>query len=117
MQVVNTNQLNTLVVVGEASLARRAAELVPSFRVVGASQDGELADPATSLARIAAMLERGEAPTAVLCRGSPGFTMLSQLRHFPANRCYVFPEDSPWPLAHLAMPGRSGRYDASAESG
>lgn len=95
------NQPNTLVVVGEASLASRAAELVPSFEVVGADQDLELADPATSLARIGAMLDRGQAPAAVLCSGNPGFTVLSQLRHFPANRCYVFPGDSPWPLPTL----------------
>ncbi|MGA7173424.1 MAG: hypothetical protein WCB86_06925 [Candidatus Dormiibacterota bacterium] len=95
------NQQNTLVVVGEASLARRAAELVPSFQVVGAVEDLELADPATSLARIGAMLDRGQPPAAVLCSGNPGFTVLSQLRHFPANRCYVFPGDSPWPLPTL----------------
>jgi len=99
--VEEANQLNTLVVVGEASLARRAAELVPSFNVVGAVEDLELADPATSLARIGAMLDRGQAPAAVLCSGNPGFTVLSQLRHFPANRCYVFPGDSPWPLPTL----------------
>lgn len=91
----------TLVVVGDASLARRAAELVPSFRVVGAVEDLELADPATSLARIGAMLDRGQTPAAVLCSGNPGFSVLSQLRHFPANRCYVFPGDSPWPLPTL----------------
>ncbi|HUY09079.1 MAG TPA: hypothetical protein VMW80_06470 [Candidatus Dormibacteraeota bacterium] len=95
------NQQNTLVVVGEANLARRAAELVPSFQVVGAVEDLELADPATSLARIGAMLDRGQPPAAVLCSGNPGFTVLSQLRHFPANRCYVFPGDSPWPLPTL----------------
>jgi hypothetical protein len=95
------NQLNTLVVVGDADLARRAAQLVPSFRVVGAVEDRELADPATSLARIGAMLDRGQAPAAVLCSGNPGFTVLSQLRHFPANRCYVFPGDSLWPLPTL----------------
>ncbi|HVB14419.1 MAG TPA: hypothetical protein VNH38_06670 [Candidatus Dormibacteraeota bacterium] len=99
--MADTNQLNTLVVVGEASLARRAAELVPSFQVVGAVDDLELADPATSLARIGAMLDRGQPPAAVLCSGNPGFTVLSQLRHFPANRCYVFPGDSPWPLPTL----------------
>lgn len=93
--------VNILVVVGEASLARRAAELVPSFRVLGAVEDLELADPATSLARIGAMLDRGQTPAAVLCSGNPGFSVLSQLRHFPANRCYVFPGDSPWPLPTL----------------
>ena len=97
----DANRLNTLVVVGEASLARRAAELVPSFHVVGAVEDLELADPATSLARIGAMLDRGQPPAAVLCSGNPGFTVLSQLRHFPANRCYVYPGDSPWPLPTL----------------
>lgn len=97
----DANQLSTLVVVGEASLAQRAAELVPSFNVVGAGEDLELADPATSLARIGAMLDRGQAPAAVLCSGNPGFTVLSQLRHFPANRCYVYPGDSPWPLPTL----------------
>jgi hypothetical protein len=99
--VKDLNQQNRLVVVGEASLARRAAELVPSFQVVGAVEDLELADPATSLARIGAMLDRGQPPAAVLCSGNPGFTVLSQLRHFPANRCYVFPGDSPWPLPTL----------------
>jgi len=99
--VEDPNQQNTLVVVGEANLARRAAELVPSFQVVGAVEDLELADPATSLARIGAMLDRGQPPAAVLCSGNPGFTVLSQLRHFPANRCYVFPGDSPWPLPTL----------------
>jgi len=94
-------RLSTLVVVGEAGLARRAAELVPSYRVLGAAEDLELADPATSLSRIGAMLDRGNAPAAVLCSGNPGFTVLSQLRHFPANRCYVFPGDSPWPLPTL----------------
>ncbi|MGH7643669.1 MAG: hypothetical protein ACRENX_11805 [Candidatus Dormibacteria bacterium] len=97
----DANQFNTLVVVGEASLARRAAELVPSFHIVGAVEDLELADPATSLARIGAMLDRGQPPAAVLCSGNPGFTVLSQLRHYPANRCYVFPGDSPWPLPTL----------------
>ncbi|MGC2193010.1 MAG: hypothetical protein WA751_11840 [Candidatus Dormiibacterota bacterium] len=97
----DANQQSTLVVVGEASLAQRAAELVPSFNVVGAVEDLELADPATSLARIGAMLDRGQPPAAVLCSGNPGFTVLSQLRHFPANRCYVYPGDSPWPLPTL----------------
>ncbi len=95
------NELSLLVVVGDPDLARRAAQLVPSFRVVGAVEDLELADPATSLARIGSMLDRGIAPAAVLCSGNPGFTILSQLRHFPANRCYVFPGDSPWPLPTL----------------
>lgn len=100
-KVEDDNPLNTLVVVGEAGLASRAAELVPSFRVVGAADDLELADPATSLARIGIMLDSGRPPAAVLCSGNPGFTVLSQLRHFPANRCYVFPGDSPWPLPTL----------------
>jgi hypothetical protein len=99
--VEDSNQISTLVVVGEASLARRAAELLPSFQVVGASEDLELADPATSLARIGGMLDRGQAPAGVLCSGNPGFTVLSQLRHFPANRCYIFPGDSLWPLPTL----------------
>lgn len=93
--------MNTLVVVGEASLARRAAELVPSYRVVGSVEELELADPATSVARIGAMLDRGDTPAAVLCSGNPGFSVLSQLRHFPANRCYVFPGETPWPLPTL----------------
>lgn len=101
LQVAKSKKLSTLVVVGEADLARRASELVPSFQVIGAVEDLELADPATSLARIGAMLERGQVPTAVLCSGNPGFSVLSQLRHFPANRCYVFPGDSPWPLPTL----------------
>jgi len=101
VQVAKSKKLSTLVVVGDADLARRAAELVPSFQVIGAVEDLELADPATSLARIGAMLERGQVPTAVLCSGNPGFSVLSQLRHFPANRCYVFPGDSPWPLPTL----------------
>jgi hypothetical protein len=101
VQVAKSKKFSTLVVVGDADLARRAAELVPSFQVIGAVEDLELADPATSLARIGAMLERGQVPTAVLCSGNPGFSVLSQLRHFPANRCYVFPGDSPWPLPTL----------------
>ncbi|MGH7608981.1 MAG: hypothetical protein ACREOD_03405 [Candidatus Dormibacteria bacterium] len=94
-------KLSTLVVVGEAKLAERAAELVPSFRVVGAVEDLELADPATSLARIGAMLDAGQAPAAVLCSGNPGFSVLTQLRRFPASHCYVFPGESPWPLPTL----------------
>ncbi|HEY6538623.1 MAG TPA: hypothetical protein VI138_06240 [Candidatus Dormibacteraeota bacterium] len=97
----NPSQIGTVVVVGDAGLARQVAELVPSFRVVGAVDDMELVDAATSLARIGARLARGQAPAAVVCSGNPGFTVLSQLRHFPANRCYVFPGDSPWPLPTL----------------
>jgi hypothetical protein len=99
--VEDSSQRSTLVVVGDAGLAHRAAELLPSFRVVGAVDDLELADPATSLALIGEMLDRGQAPAGVLCSGNPGFTVLSQLRHFPANRCYIFPGDSPWPLTTL----------------
>lgn len=97
----DTSRTSTLVVVGDASLAQRAAALLPSFQVIGAVDDMELADPATSLARIGGMLDRGQAPAGVLCSGNPGFTVLSQLRHFPANRCYIFPGDSPWPLPTL----------------
>jgi hypothetical protein len=99
--VGKTGKLNTLVVVGEASLARRATELVPSFQVVGSEDDLELADPSTGLVRIGAMLEGGRTLTAILCSGGPGFTLLSQIRHFPPNRCYVFPGESPWPLPTL----------------
>ncbi|MGH7610475.1 MAG: hypothetical protein ACREN4_00495 [Candidatus Dormibacteria bacterium] len=91
----------TLVVVGEVKLAERAAQLVPSLQVVGASDDVELSDPATSLARIGTMLESGQTPAAVLCSGNPGFSVLTQLRRFPPSRCYVFPGESPWPLATL----------------
>ncbi|MGC1183757.1 MAG: hypothetical protein WBA31_01215 [Candidatus Dormiibacterota bacterium] len=96
-----SSRTSTLVVVGDASLAQRAADLLPTFQVIGAIDDLELADPATSLARIGGMLDRGQAPAGVLCSGNPGFTVLSQLRHFPANRCYIFPGDSPWPLPTL----------------
>jgi hypothetical protein len=99
--VGKTGKLNTLIVVGEASLARRAAELVPSFQVVGSEEDLELADPSTGLVRIGAMLEGGRTPAAVLCSGGLGFSLLSQIRHFPPNRCYVFPGESPWPLPTL----------------
>ncbi len=93
--------MNTLVVVGEPGLARRAAELVPSYQVMGAEQDADLADPSSGLVRIGSMLDRGNVPTAVLCSASPGFSALSQLRRYPPNRCYVFPGDSPWPLTTL----------------
>ncbi len=97
----DTDELKILVVVGDADLERRASQLLPSFRVLGTAEDLALADPATSLAKIGALLDGGRVPVAVLCSGEPGFTVLCQIKRFPANRFYVYPGGSPWPLPTL----------------
>ncbi len=94
--------MNTLIVVGESELAGKVTQLLPNFRVVGVEEDNDLGDAATSLAAIGNLIEEGQTPQAVLCTGSPGFSILSQLRKFPPSRCYVVADSSPWPAPTLA---------------
>ena len=90
-----------MVVVGDVELLQRARQLLPSFEVRGVSDDPDLGDPITSLAVIRSMIERGHSPDAVICAGGPGFTLLSQLPHFSASRCFVHPGATIWPPATL----------------
>ncbi len=85
--------------VGDAELQRRTHQLLPNFQVIGVAEDPDYGDPITSVALLRALIERSEPPDAVVCSGGPGFTVLSQLPHFPPSRCYIHPSSpAAWPL-------------------
>jgi len=90
-----------VVVVGDVELVERARRLLPNFEVRGVTEDPELGDPITSLAVVRSLIESGHSPDAVVCAGVPGFTLLSQLPHFSASRCFVHPGSTIWPPATL----------------
>jgi len=90
-----------VVVVGDVELLQRARRLLPSFEIRGVTDEPKLGDPITSLAVIRSLIESGHSPDAVVCAGGPGFTLLSQLPHFSASRCFVHPGATIWPPATL----------------
>ncbi|MHB1501061.1 MAG: hypothetical protein ACYCYK_07840 [Candidatus Dormibacteria bacterium] len=90
--------MSAVVVVGDAELELSTRQLLPNYQVMGIGQDPELGDPITSVAVLRALIETANPPDAVVCGGAPGFTILSQLPHFPPSRCYVCPGSSAgWP--------------------
>ncbi|MHB1575430.1 MAG: hypothetical protein ACYCX9_02800 [Candidatus Dormibacteria bacterium] len=91
--------MNEVVVVGDAELQRRTHQLLPNFQVIGIAEDPDFGDPITSVAPLRSLIESSDPPDAVVCSASPGFTALSQLAHFPPNRCFIHPS-SPvgWPM-------------------
>lgn len=91
----------SLVVVGDAELLQHARRLLPNFEIRGIADNPELSDPITSLAVIRGLIEGGHSPDAVVCAGVPGFTLLSQLPHYSASRCFVHPGATIWPPATL----------------
>lgn len=94
--------MGAVIVVGDAELQRRTRQLLPNFEVLGVAEDPDYGDPITSVARLRSLIERADPPDAVVCSGSPGFTVLGQLPHFPANRCFIHPGNaSNWPLETL----------------
>jgi hypothetical protein len=91
--------MSEVIVVGDAELQRRIRQLLPNFQVVGVAEDPDYGDPITSVALLRSLIERSDPPDAVVCSGSPGFTVLSQLPHFPPNRCYIHPSSpAAWPV-------------------
>jgi hypothetical protein len=89
--------LNSIVVVGDSELLQRARQLLPGFQVIGVTDEPDLGDPASSLGVIRALIETGRPPDSVVCAGVPGFTLLGQLHHYSAGRCFVDPAGSIWP--------------------
>jgi hypothetical protein len=89
--------LNSIVVVGDSELLQRARQLLPGFQVIGITDEPDLGDPASSLGLIRALIETGRAPDAVICAGVPSFTLLGQLHHYSAGRCFVDAAGSIWP--------------------
>jgi hypothetical protein len=89
--------LNSIVVVGDSELLQRARQLLPGFQVIGVTDEPDLGDPASSLGVIRALIETGRAPDAVVCAAVPSFTLLGQLHHYSAGRCFVDPTGSIWP--------------------
>ncbi|MHB8555345.1 MAG: hypothetical protein ACYDCB_06770, partial [Candidatus Dormibacteria bacterium] len=128
--------VSSVVVVGDAELVQRARQLLPSFEIMGVTERPELGDPVTSLATIRHLIEGGHAPDAVVFAAVPGFTLLSQLPHFSASRCFVHPGATIWPAATLrwmieatgmtlipslealpvALLGRGGLSDSASEA-
>jgi hypothetical protein len=89
------------VVVGDSELLQRARKLLPGFQVIGVTDEPALGEPASSVGVIRALIETGRAPDAVVSSGVPGFTLLGQLHHYSAGRCFVDPAGSIWPPSTL----------------
>jgi len=94
--------MSSVVVVGDSDFALRTRQLLPNFQVLGVTDDAELGDPVTSVTTIRRLIESARPPEAVVCSGAPGFTLLSQLAHFSASKCFVCPTSvAGWPQATL----------------
>lgn len=94
--------MSSVVVVGDPDFVLRTRQLLPNFQVLGITDDAELGDPVTSITTIRRLIETSRPPEAVVCSGAPGFTLLSQLTHFSASRCFVCPTPAAgWPPATL----------------
>jgi|GEM_PF-4543026 hypothetical protein len=90
--------MSVVVVVGDQDLYQRTRQLLPNFQVIGLVDEPELADPVTSVGPIRSLVDSTNTPDAVICGGSPGFTVLSQISQLSPSRCYVYPSESAgWP--------------------
>jgi hypothetical protein len=89
--------LNSIVVVGDSELFQRARHVLSGFRVIGVTDDPGLGDPASGVGVIRGLIETGHPPDAVVCAGVPSFTLLGQIHHYSAGKCFVDPTGAIWP--------------------